>query len=98
MARLLIAVLGLSALLAACAAAPRVGGVRVISNVPDATLYVDEEVQGPARAYQSHYIRLEPGAHRLVLEHPDYFPEYVDVTVQENMAMAVSVEMRRRPE
>ncbi len=98
MVRPLLLGLGACVLLVACAAAPRAGGVRVVVNVPDATLYVDEEVQGPARAYQSHYIRLEPGAHRITLEHPDYFPEYVDVTVQENMAMAVSVEMRRRPD
>lgn len=81
-----------------CASAPRMGGVRVLANVPDAVLYVDEEIQGPVRAYGRHYIRLLPGDHRIMLEHPDYFPEYVDVTVEENMAMAVRVEMRRRPD
>jgi len=90
--------LAIATLCVACSAAPRVGGVRVVSNVPEATLYVDEEVQGQASVYEHTYIRLAPGPHRLMLEHPEYFPEYVDVDVPENMAMAVRVEMRRRPE
>ena len=95
--RLSCALVGL--VLGACAAAgPRPGGVRVDTNVPDAILLVDEETRGPVRAYEREYVRLPPGAHRLMLEHPDYFTEYIDVTVVENMAMAVRLEMRRRPE
>ena len=88
----------LAAALFGCGAAPLVGGVRVETNVPDATLFVDEELHGPVQAYERQYIRLSPGEHRLVLEHPDYFPEYVTVSVAENVAMAVRVEMRRRPD
>jgi len=81
-----------------CASAARVGGVRVESNVGDATLYVDEELRGPVSVYERHYIRLEPGTHRLTLEHSEYFSEYAEVSVEPNMAMSVSFEMRRRPE
>lgn len=85
--------------LAACGAATqRPGGVRVETNVPDAILLVDEETRGPVRAYEREYVRLPPGAHRLLLEHPDYFTEYIDINVVENMGMAVRLEMRRRPE
>ena len=69
-----------------------------MTNVPDATLTVDEQVRGPVRAYERHYVRLPPGSHRLMLEHPDYFTEYIDVDVVDNMGMAVRLEMRRRPQ
>ncbi len=93
-----IPVLGVAIFLAGCAATrPRVGGVRVEINVPEATLIVDEEVRGPVRAYERDYLRLPPGPHRLTFEHPDYFTEYVEVDVVENMGMAVRLEMRRRP-
>jgi hypothetical protein len=78
--------------------APRQGGVRVASNVPDAVLYVDEEVQGPVRAYEEQYIYLDPGEHRLMLEHPEHFTEFAEVEVQSNTGMHVRFEMRRRPE
>ena len=76
---------------------PRQGGVRVVTNVPDATLYVDEELRGPARAFQESYLHLSPGTHRLILEHPEYFTEFIEVTVPESMGLAVRVEMRQRP-
>ena len=84
--------------LACSSAMPQVGGVRITTNVPEATLYVDEELRGPAGEYEAHYIRLSPGRHRLTLEHPDYFPEYLEVNVPRNMAMAVTMELRRRPD
>jgi len=77
---------------------PRQGGVRVISSVPDAVLYVDERLKGPVRTFEKRYVYLEPGTHRLMLEHPDHFSELVEIEIQPNMAMAVRVEMRRRPE
>ena len=86
-------------LLCACGGTtPQVGGVRIATNVPEATLYVDEELRGPAGEYADHYIRLAPGQHRLTLEHPGYFPEYLEVNVARDMAMAVTIELRRRPE
>ena len=92
-------VVAIAALTAACSLGPaRQGGVRIISNVPEATLYVDEELRGPAEAYQQRYLYVRPGTHRIMLEHPRYFTEYVEVTVPENMGMAVQVEMRQRPQ
>jgi hypothetical protein len=76
----------------------RQGGVRVISSVPDAVLYVDEEIQGPVRAFERQYVYVDPGPHRLMLEHPDHFTEFIDVDVPSNRGVAVRVEMRRRPE
>ncbi len=51
----------------------RQGGVRVISNIPDAVLYVDEDLRGPVRVFQERYIYVDPGRHRLMLEHPEHF-------------------------
>jgi hypothetical protein len=88
-----------AALLVACTfSTQRQGGVRVASNVPDAVLYVDEELRGPARVFERRYVHLDPGVHRLVLEHPDHFTEYAEVDVRSNTAMQVRFEMRRRPE
>jgi len=70
----------------------------VISSVPDAVLTVDEEVRGPARAYEQRYLYVDPGPHRLMLEHPGHFTEYIDVDVPSNRGVAVRVEMRPRPE
>jgi hypothetical protein len=76
----------------------RQGGVRVISSVPDAVLSVDEEVRGPVRAFEQRYLYVDPGRHRLVLEHPGHFTEYIEVDVPSNRGVAVRVEMRPRPE
>lgn len=74
------------------------GGIRVISNVPDAVLYVDEEIKGPAQAFKNRYIYVSVGEHRLMLEHPDHFPEFAKVDVPAKRGIAVRFEMRRRPE
>jgi hypothetical protein len=95
----MLPVLLMSIVMVSCvtAASTRVGGVRIETNVPAATLLVDEEIRGPVQAYERHYVRLSPGPHRLMLEHSDYFTEYIDIDVVENMGMAVRLEMRRRP-
>lgn len=76
----------------------RQGGLRVASNVPDAVLYIDEELQGPLRAYEEEYLYLDPGEHRLMVEHPDHFTEFAEVEVRSNMGMQVRFDMRRRPQ
>ncbi len=78
-------------------AAPR-GGVRVITNVPQATLYVDDELRGPVDAYEDHYLHLAPGQHKLMIEHAEYFTEHIDVTVVEDITIAVTLRMRRQPQ
>lgn len=83
---------------AACLTIQRQGGIRIESNVPDATLYVDEELKGPVRAYQEQYVHVDPGTHRVTIEHPEHFTEFVEVDVPANMAVKVRVELRRRPD
>lgn len=82
--------------LVACGSSTSIGGVRVVTNVSEAILFVDDEERGPASAYEGHYIRLAPGPHRLALEHSEYVSEYIDVNVAEDVGMTVSIEMRRR--
>ena len=76
----------------------RQGGVRVVSNVPDAILYVDEEARGPVRAFGHRYIYLDSGRHRLMLERSGFFPEFAEVEIHSNMGTLVRFEMRRQPE
>ena len=94
----LLGALSATLLLCCSISTHRQGGVRVISNVPDAALYVDEELAGPVRAHERDYLYVDPGPHRLMIEHPDHFTEFVDVDVPANRGVAVRVEMRRRPE
>lgn len=80
-----------------CAAAVTpLGRVRVTSNVPGATLFVDEEIRGPVEAYADYDIRLAPGHHRLRLEHPRYITEELEVTVSQSVAISVALQMRLR--
>ena len=81
---------------AAPAAGAGLGGVRLTSGVPEASLFVDDELLGTVADYEGLSIRLPPGTHRIVLDHPDYHPEEIEVTVSEGMATAVTLEMRRR--
>ncbi len=84
-------------ILAACAVPnPEMGGVRLEANVPDATLYIDDEERGPIEAFEGHYHRLSPGSHQLRLEHADYRSESVRVHVVADVAVTVTVEMDRR--
>ena len=93
-----LASLALLGTFAGCGAAQPMGGVRVMTNVHDATLLVDDELRGPVSAYEDDYLRLTPGRHRIALEHAGYVSEYIDVTVAQDMAVTVSVDMRARSE
>ena len=95
----LLSLFAISLVFAAClVSTQRQGGIRVESNVPDAVLIVDEEVRGPVQAYRERYLNVDPGTHRVQLEHPDHFTEFVEVEVPSKMGVAVRVDMRRRPE
>ncbi len=72
-----------------------VGGVRVLSNVDEAILFVDDLEHGPVDAYADHYLRLVPGRHSLRLEHPGYRPEHLDIVVARDIALSVTLDLQR---
>ena len=82
--------------LSGCSSPQSLGGVRLRTNVPEATLFIDDELRGPVREYLDEYLPLDPGPHLIVLEHPGYAPERMDIIVSDGIAMEVSIEMRQR--
>lgn len=84
--------------LLSCSSPQTLTGVRINSNVPQAVLYIDDELRGPMEYYENIAIPLPPGQHRLRLEHPEYFREHIDVTVVQSIATSITVRMRPRPQ
>jgi hypothetical protein len=72
------------------------GGVRLIADVPAASVLVDDELLGTVGDYEGAPLPLPAGPHTIVLEHPDFEPETIEVNVIDGVATAVTVELRRR--
>ncbi len=81
-------------LVVACGAPATLGGVRMTTNVPEATLYVDDELRGPAQDYEGYYLPLEPGRHVLRLEDRDHITTRVEVVVAAGVGMSITLEMQ----
>lgn len=74
------------------------GGVRLVADVPEASVLVDDELLGTVGDYDGAALGLPPGPHTIVIEHPDYHRETIEVNVTDGVATAVTVELRRRRE
>jgi hypothetical protein len=73
--------LALSATAAGCAHTPVVIGVafRVESNVPDATVWVDDQLLGRAADWTRDGRYIRGGFHRVELRHPAYYSVYQEI-------------------
>lgn len=72
-------------------------GLRIICNVEDATIIVDEKEYGPVKLYRKRYILLKPGVHRIIITHPQYFTEYFDLKLPKNRRVAIKVNLKEKP-
>ena len=95
------AVLGVTALLAACGGAKPVptqpATLRVVAEPATATVQVDERFVGAARVLDAHPAPLTAGKHRVTLEAPGYFPHDLEVTLAPGVT-TVEVKLRAVPQ
>jgi hypothetical protein len=81
----------------ACAHAIPYGAVafRVESNVPDATVWVDDVLIGKATdwAKEGHHIRA--GFHRLEVRHPGYYSFFEEIELPEGSQAVVKADLRQ---
>ncbi|HTJ84090.1 MAG TPA: PEGA domain-containing protein [Polyangiaceae bacterium] len=80
-----LAPLALAALAASCASASTVS-FRMTSNVPSASVTIDDQLLGSAAFVQKHGVAMPPGIHRVTVEKPGYFPVDKEVTAREGDA------------
>jgi hypothetical protein len=83
--RRLAGALALAALAASCASASTVS-FRMTSNVPSASVTIDDQLLGSAAFVQKHGVAMPPGIHRVTVEKPGYFPVDKEVTAREGDA------------
>jgi hypothetical protein len=73
-----VLVLAVAALaLAACGPAVPVAktvSLRMVGTPPDARVTIDDQIVGPLSVVAAHGVALPPGAHRVTVEAPGYFP------------------------
>jgi hypothetical protein len=73
--------LALGSLLASCAHAPTPGGValQVTTNVPEATLWVDDVLVGTVSGWAREGRHLRAGFHRVEIRAPGYYSVFQEV-------------------
>lgn len=72
------------------------GSVRLVTNVPDAVLYIDDVMYGPGESYERRAIPLPAGTHNFRFEHPEFRRETVRILVTEDVSVTVAVELSPR--
>jgi len=85
-----------AALVPACATTIPRGAVsfRVDSNVPDATVWVDDVLVGSARDWATDSKHIRAGFHRIEIRHPGYYSFFQEVELPEGSHAAVSAQLR----
>jgi len=85
-----------AALLAACATlgAPKdTVPFRVEVTVPDATVWVDDQLVGPATVLARDGTFLRAGFHRVEVRHPDYYSYFTEVTPKQGEPVVIHAEL-----
>lgn len=80
---------------AGCATAPPAGaaGFRVAGNVPDAAVYIDDVYVGRVGEWSERGRFIRPGAHRVELRHPSYYPRFEDIVAADRAETVVPGEL-----
>jgi hypothetical protein len=82
--------------LAACAHAPAAGAVslRVDSNVPDATVWIDDVLAGKASDFASGQRRVRAGFHRVEVRSPGYYSVFQEIEQPAGGSAVVGARLR----
>jgi hypothetical protein len=84
------------ALGAGCATAgsrPDLVSFRVQTNVPDATIWIDDHLAGTASDLSQPGQRLPIGFHRVEIRHPGYYSVFQEVKPKRGEAVIISAEL-----
>jgi hypothetical protein len=86
----------LCAALAACAHAPAGAAVslRVEASVPDATVWVDDELVGKASDFASGARRVRAGFHRIEVRAPGYYSVFQEIEQPDGGSAVVKAQLR----
>ncbi|HVR62630.1 MAG TPA: PEGA domain-containing protein [Polyangia bacterium] len=81
MKRVVFLALAFVLLASACATSLATVGVafRVESNVPDATIWIDDVLVGRVADWQRQGRYIRPGFHRVEIRHPDYYSYFAEI-------------------
>jgi PEGA domain len=84
------------ALVLACAHSIPYGAVafRVESNVPDATVWVDDVLIGKVSDWTSDDRQIRAGFHRVEIRHPGYYSYFQEIELPEGSRAIVKAELR----
>jgi hypothetical protein len=86
----------LCAALAACAHAPAgaAATLRVDSNVPEATVWIDDQLVGKASDFASGARRVRAGFHRIEVRSPGYYSVFQEIEPVDGGSAVVKAELR----
>ena len=92
--RMLILSVGLSSLGCATMAPYGAVGMRVESNVPDATVWVDDILVGNVRDWSRDGKHIRSGFHRIEVRHSGYYSFFKEVELPEGAQAIVNAQLR----
>jgi len=68
--------------------------LRVQSNVPDATVWIDDVLVGTAKDWNKDGRQIRPGFHRIEVRHPGYYSFFQEVEVAGGSKVVVNATLR----
>jgi hypothetical protein len=73
------------------------GGVVLLCEPRDASLFVDDKYLGSVRGLRDRPLNLPVGTHRIEISKPGYFPHYAEVQVAQGVRERLEVTLRKEP-
>lgn len=73
------------------------GGLVVVSDPPDAMLFVDDKYVGTVASLKGKAVMLAKGTHRIEVRRDGYFAHYAEVTVAKGVQQRLEVQLRQEP-
>jgi hypothetical protein len=68
---------------------------RVDSNVPDATVWIDDVLIGKVSDWSKEGLHIRSGFHRVEIRHPGYYSFFQEVELPEGSQAVVKAELRQ---
>lgn len=68
--------------------------VRVESNVPDATVWIDDKLAGKVSDWPGSGVRLRAGFHRIEVRHPGHYSFFQEVETKSGDEVRVHAQLR----
>ena len=75
---------------------PGLGSVQIVSNIPDAEIYIDGRYQGILSGYREGFVGIERGLRRIEVRRAGYYTHYALVQIDES-PVRIDVNLVRTP-